>query len=53
MLSLFGFLLLAEPEDLLDAILRLDRGEISEDDFATWLEQRSVAEDEERPQQGA
>ena len=47
MLSLFGLLLVTEPDDLRDTMLRLDRGEIGEDDFATWLEQRSIPEERE------
>jgi prophage maintenance system killer protein len=46
-LSLFGFLLVTEPDDLRDTMLRLDRGEIGEDDFAAWLEQRSIQEEQE------
>jgi prophage maintenance system killer protein len=46
-LSLFGFLLLTEPDDLRDTMLRLDRGEMGEDDFAAWLEQRSIPEERE------
>ncbi len=38
LLSLFGILLLAEPDELRDEILLLDGGGISEDDFAGWLE---------------
>lgn len=53
MLSLFGLLLVAEPDDLRDTILQLARGELREDDFATWLEKRSIAETEETPSGGA
>ncbi|HYL08419.1 MAG TPA: hypothetical protein VEU76_07700 [Candidatus Udaeobacter sp.] len=47
MLSLFGFLLVTEPDGLRDTMVRLDRGEMGEDDFAAWLEQRSIPEEPE------
>jgi death on curing protein len=47
MLSLFGLLLVTEPDRLRDAMLSLDRGEITQDDFAGWLEERSISQEKE------
>jgi death-on-curing protein len=50
MLSLFGLGLLADPAELRDSIVRLDRGETDEDGFGEWLEAHSepLAPPEER-----
>lgn len=47
MLSLFGLLLVAEPDELRDAMLSLDRREITQGDFAVWIEERSISEEQE------
>ena len=46
MLRLYGYVLLTDPDELTQAMLDLDRGAISEPEFAQWLEDRSVPEEQ-------
>jgi death on curing protein len=48
-LSLFDFELVAEPPDLLAAIIQVDSDAMTEDDFAIWLEARSIPIEDEPP----